>query len=49
MDINFLMSQALGKIAFIPFGYMIDQFRWDIFDGTTPAWKYNEKWWEVRY
>ncbi|XP_062576365.1 uncharacterized protein LOC134238260 [Saccostrea cucullata] len=47
-DINFLMKMALGKIAFLPFGYLIDQWRWSVFSGETPKDKYNQKWWELR-
>ncbi|XP_060075065.1 uncharacterized protein LOC132554771 [Ylistrum balloti] len=47
-DINFLMSMALEKIAFLPFGYLIDQWRWSVFSGETPPDKYNEKWWDLR-
>ena len=47
-DINFLMSMALDKIAFLPFGYLMDKWRWDVFEGKiTPA-NYNTKWWELR-
>jgi peptidyl-dipeptidase A len=43
------MKMALEKIAFLPFGYLIDQWRWSVFSGeTTPA-DYNNKWWELRY
>ncbi|MBW2529227.1 MAG: M2 family metallopeptidase, partial [Deltaproteobacteria bacterium] len=46
--INFLMKMALDKIAFLPFGKLIDQWRWDVFAGrTTPA-HYNRGWWELR-
>lgn len=34
-DINYLMSVALDKIAFIPFGYLIDKWRWDVFSGDV--------------
>ena len=47
-DLNFLMRQALDKIAFIPFGYLIDQWRWDVFSGKTEKAEYNEDWWENR-
>ncbi|KAL5009469.1 hypothetical protein ScPMuIL_011774 [Solemya velum] len=47
-DINFLMMQALEKVAFLPFGYLIDQWRWSVFSGETPPSKYNEKWWDLR-
>lgn len=46
--INFLMKQALDKIAFLPFGKLIDQWRWDVFSGKTPKDKYNEAWWALR-
>jgi peptidyl-dipeptidase A len=47
-DLNFLMQQALSKLAFIPFGYLIDQWRWNVFEGTTSRQKYNQHWWEQR-
>jgi peptidyl-dipeptidase A len=47
-DIGLLMQQALAKIAFLPFGLVIDQWRWDVFSGKiTPA-NYNAAWWERR-
>ncbi|XP_074080542.1 angiotensin-converting enzyme-like isoform X2 [Macrotis lagotis] len=47
-EINFLMSIALGKIAFIPFSYLVDQFRWKIFDGQISKEFYNQEWWNLR-
>ncbi|RUS68972.1 hypothetical protein EGW08_023264, partial [Elysia chlorotica] len=47
-DLNFLMSMALTDVAFLPFGYLIDQWRWSVFRGDTPADKYNEDWWKLR-
>lgn len=47
-DINFLMSMALDKIAFLPFGYLMDQWRWKVFDGRIPATEYNKEWWNLR-
>ena len=47
-EINFLMSQALSKIAFLPFGYLMDQWRWSVFRGDTPKEQYNKKWWQLR-
>ncbi|KAH9498639.1 hypothetical protein Btru_007067 [Bulinus truncatus] len=47
-DINFLMNMALQKIAFIPFGYLIDQWRWSVFSGETEPEKYTDYWWELR-
>lgn len=46
--INQLMKSALEKIAFLPFGKLIDQWRWDVFSGNTTPEDYNSKWWELR-
>jgi peptidyl-dipeptidase A len=46
--INEQMKQALDKVAFLPFGLMIDKWRWDVFSGKTPKAKYNEAWWALR-
>ncbi len=46
--INLQMQDALEKIAFLPFGKLIDQWRWDVFSGKTPPEKYNEAWWALR-
>ena len=46
--INQQMQMALNKIAFLPFGKLIDQWRWGVFAGeTTPA-SYNADWWALR-
>lgn len=42
------MSVALDKVASIPFTYMIDLFRWKIFDGTIKREIYNQEWWNLR-
>jgi peptidyl-dipeptidase A len=47
-DIGLLMQRALEKIAFLPFGLMIDQWRWKVFSGQIPPEKYNQTWWELR-
>jgi peptidyl-dipeptidase A len=47
-DIPLLLKQALDKVAFLPFGLMIDQWRWKVFSGEiTPA-DYNKAWWDLR-
>lgn len=47
-DIGLLLNQALSKIAFLPFGLLVDQWRWQVFSGAiTPA-NYNEAWWAMR-
>lgn len=47
-DIGLLMHKALEKIAFLPFGLVIDQWRWKVFSGEIPPEKYNEAWWQLR-
>ena len=46
--LNVQMKMALDKVAFLPFGLMIDKWRWDVFSGKTPKSKYNEAWWALR-
>ncbi|XXZ17925.1 M2 family metallopeptidase [Sorangium sp. So ce307] len=46
--INFLFKKALDKIAFLPFGKLIDQWRWDVFTGKTRPADYNQAWWALR-
>jgi len=47
-DVGLLLKKALEKIAFLPFGLLIDQWRWKVFSGeVTPA-NYNAAWWELR-
>ena len=47
-DIGLLLSRALEKVAFLPFGLLIDQWRWKVFSGeVTPA-DYNKAWWALR-
>jgi peptidyl-dipeptidase A len=47
-DIGLLMKRALDKIPFLPFGLLVDQWRWKVFAGqVTPA-DYNKAWWELR-
>jgi peptidyl-dipeptidase A len=47
-DVGLLLNKALEKIAFLPFGLMIDQWRWRVFSGEiTPA-SYNKAWWDLR-
>jgi peptidyl-dipeptidase A len=46
--LNAQMKLALDKVAFLPFGLMIDKWRWGVFDGSTPPDGYNDAWWELR-
>jgi peptidyl-dipeptidase A len=47
-DIGLLLRTALEKVAFLPFGLLIDQWRWKVFSGEIPPAKYNESWWDLR-
>jgi peptidyl-dipeptidase A len=47
-DIGLLLQQALEKLAFLPFGLVVDQWRWQVFDGSVPPDRYNAAWWELR-
>jgi len=47
-DIGFLLNRALDKVAFLPFGYLVDQWRWKVFSGEVKPEDYNKAWWELR-
>ncbi|HWB97559.1 MAG TPA: M2 family metallopeptidase [Bryobacteraceae bacterium] len=47
-DIGLLLERALEKVAFLPFGLLIDEWRWKVFSGEIPPDKYNQTWWELR-
>ncbi len=46
--LNFQMQTALKKIAFLPSGYLLDIWRWDVFSGETTFDHMNKRWWELR-
>jgi peptidyl-dipeptidase A len=47
-DIGLLLRQAMDKIAFMPFGLLVDKWRWGVFDGSVPPERYNAVWDELR-
>lgn len=47
-NINALFKMALEKIAFIPFGLLIDKWRWDVFSGAVQQNQWNKHWWDLR-
>ena len=47
-DLGFLLRLALEKVAFLPFGLMVDQWRWKVFSGEIGPENYNQGWWELR-
>jgi peptidyl-dipeptidase A len=47
-DIPLLLRDALDKIAFLPFGLLMDKWRWGVFSGQTSPADYNKAWWQLR-
>ncbi len=47
-DTGLLLKSALAKVAFLPFGYLVDQWRWKVFSGEVGPGDYNKAWWELR-
>ena len=47
-DIGVLLNDALDKVAFLPFGLLIDQWRFRVFSGEIAPGDYNKGWWELR-
>lgn len=46
--INLQMKDAMEKVAFLPFGLMVDQWRWEVFSGRVKPEDYNKAWWALR-
>ena len=42
------MQMALDKIAFLPFGKLVDEWRWGVFSGQITPDNYNQAWWDLR-
>jgi peptidyl-dipeptidase A len=47
-EIPYLLRQALDRIAFVPFGLLIDKWRWQVFSGEVTPEHYNDAWWALR-
>ena len=47
-DLGLLLNKALDKVAFLPFGLLVDRWRWDVFSGEIAPEEYNAAWWELR-
>jgi peptidyl-dipeptidase A len=47
-DVGLLLKLALDKVAFLPFGLVIDEWRWKVFAGAIAPVDYNRTWWEMR-
>ena len=46
--INRQLKMALDKVAFLPFGLLIDKWRWDVFSGKVAPAQYNAAWWKLK-
>ena len=47
-DLGLLLQRALEKVSFLPFGLLVDQWRWQVFSGEIPPSRYNAGWWRLR-
>jgi peptidyl-dipeptidase A len=47
-DIGLLLRQAMDKVAFLPFGLLIDKWRWNVFNGSVQPSGYNKAWNDLR-
>lgn len=47
-DIGLLLRQAMDKVAFLPFGLLMDKWRWQVFDGTIQPGGYQAGWDRLR-
>ncbi|CAG0925443.1 unnamed protein product, partial [Notodromas monacha] len=47
-ELAFLLRMALEKVAFLPFSYAMDLYRWKIFDGSITTKNLNSEWWKLR-
>lgn len=46
--INDQLLTALDRVAFLPFGLLMDRWRWGVFSGETSPDEYNASWWALR-
>jgi peptidyl-dipeptidase A len=46
-DIPYLLRQAMDRIAFLPFGLLVDKWRWQVFSGQVTPEHYNDAWWAL--
>ncbi|RCU50515.1 peptidase M2 family protein [Corallincola holothuriorum] len=47
-DLGLLMKMAMDKVAFLPFGLLVDKWRWQVFSGEVSPQQYNQAWWQLR-
>ncbi len=47
-DVGLLLRQAMYNVAFLPFGLLVDKWRWGVFDGSIPPSEYNAAWHDLK-
>jgi peptidyl-dipeptidase A len=47
-DIGLLLRRGMDKIAFLPFGLLVDKWRWGVFDGSTTPAQYEQSWVDLK-
>lgn len=47
-DTGLLLRQAMDKVAFLPFGLLVDKWRWGVFNGSIAPADYNKGWTDLR-
>ena len=47
-DTGLLLRAALERLAFLPFGLLVDQWRWQVFSGAIAPQNYNKAWWDLK-
>ncbi len=47
-DLGLLLKQAMDKVAFLPFGLLIDRWRWQVFSGEVRPAGYQQAWTDMR-
>ncbi len=47
-DTGLLLNAALDRLAFLPFGLLVDQWRWQVFSGAIAPGNYNAAWWQLK-
>lgn len=47
-DTGLLLARALEKLSFLPFGLLVDQWRWQVFAGKIAPAEYNKAWWDLK-
>ncbi|WP_338766352.1 M2 family metallopeptidase [Massilia sp. METH4] len=47
-DTGELLRRALSKVAVLPWAYMVDRWRWDVYAGKTQPADYDRSWWQLR-